>query len=289
MAKWERNTPWRQGHLLRRDTVAEFDLHKESSPEEVAVVVISHDCDLAQPSEVEPDVEVIVGRFVPLADGNYTNCKNLRRLHVDCSAGGTARVVELEARKRVALPKDSVDGKRPALADHSPCAEIVMGTPERNQLQMWLAARYRRAAFPDEFDRRLNKETGVTEKLAKVFKDSGHYVSAVFFDVDAGQEKARNGPDDPYGLLVTLLYSTEKDPAMAEGEARKAAEAVRGIFASRCQTKRGATTVWQWIELVDVEVISDSALSYADSLQLKKWQADHISLRVEPAQPILDL
>jgi hypothetical protein len=287
MAKWDRNTPWRQGHLLTAETVAAFGLNGDDPPENVAIVVISHDCDLAQPAEVEPEVEMIVGRFIDEAHGNFTNCKNLRCLHVACGAGETVRIVELYANRRQTLPKDSPDAKRPALVVHAPSAEILMSATERNTLQIWLAARYRRSAFPDEFDRRL-KQTGVAEKLAKVFKNSGHHVSAVFFDVDRGLERTRIGPDDPYELIVTLLYSTDTDPDEAEAETTKTALAVKDIFESRCHADKGEERVWQWIEIVDVEVVSDRALSYADSLHLKKWQADHISLRADPPQGIFE-
>lgn len=177
--------------------------------------------------------------------------------------------------------------KQPALADHAPCEKYLMGAAERNILQLWLASRYRRSAFPDGFDRRLGKETGVAERLAKVFKDTGHCISTVFFDVDEGEEKMREGPEDPYELIVTLLYSTDSDPEQAEAQAAIAASAVKAVFESRCRTKQGDTTEWKWIELVAVEVLSEQALSYADSQKLTKWQADHISLREDPPQPLI--
>ncbi len=285
--KWDRNTPWRQGHLLNPECVAALGLNGDDAPENVAVVVISHDCDLAQPAETEPVVEVIVGRFVDGApNGTYTHNKNLRRLHTECSGGTTVRVVEIEATARRSVQKDSADGKA-ALSDYEPSTAHRMTTQERNVLQHWLAARYRRAAFPDEFDRRLKDETGVAERLAKALKDSGKHVSAVFFDIDGGHELQRRGPDEPYGLLVTLLYATDADPAEAEVAANDAKRRVEQIFRTRCRIDRSGTWIWQWIELHGVEVMSDRALTYADSLLLMKWHADHISLRAEPQQPML--
>ncbi len=154
-------------------------------------------------------------------------------------------------------------------------------------LQRWLAARYRRAAFPDEFDRRFKDETGVAERLARVFKDSGNHVPAVFFDIDGHEDLRRNGPDEPFEVFITLLYATNVDPTEAESAASTAAKRIEEIFKSRCTVDRAGTKVWQWIELQGVEVISDQALTYADSLQLTQWHADHISLRSEPEQPML--
>ncbi len=254
----------------------------------MAVVVVSHDCDLAQPSDSEAFVEVVIGSFLDTPpDGNFTNCKNLRRLHIECSAGTTNRVLDLDTSKRLLLPKDLVEGARIAMIQHEPCEQHRMTARERNTLQHWLSARYKRAAFPDEFDRRLKSETGVAERLAKAFKDSGEHVVAVFFDVDQGEENTRDGEDDPYELTVTLLYATGDDPQVSKAAAVAAAIKVTEIFNTRCFLKKGSVQAWRWIELQDVEVIADTALSYAQSQLLTRWHADHISLRTDPPQPML--
>jgi hypothetical protein len=288
MANWDRNTPWRQGQLLTADAVKALGLN-DKMHEDMAVVVISHDCDLAQPSTVEPLVEVIVGRFLKeLPDGNYTHCKNLRRLHLECTAGSFKRAVELEILARTAINKDSTEAVA-GLSDFEPCVEHRMATSERNELQHWLAARYKRAAFPDEFDRRLKDQTGIAEKLAKAFKSSGKSVVAVFFDVDGGDEKARQTADDPYELRIILLYQTANDPDAAKAAATIAAQSVKAIFEKQCAVKCQDATMWTWIELIDVEVVSDQAMTYVQSQQLLKWHADHISLRSDPEQPMLGL
>jgi hypothetical protein len=176
-----------------------------------------------------------------------------------------------------------------SLADFAPSPEIAMTQKERRTLRRWLAARYDREAFPDEFDRRMKEETRVAEHLAKAFKETGRFIPAVYFDVDDGEEHMRQGADDVYTLVVTLLYSTDEDPEAAEKAAEQAARRVKEIFRSRCIAKdeRGIER-WLWIELQGVEVMSDHALTYAHSLHLTKWQADHISLRADPQQPIAE-
>lgn len=290
MGSWSRDTPWRQGHLLRPETIRELELAPDLPPEKVAAVIASHDCDLAQLPDGEPFVEVVLGTFLDGApNGNYTNCKNLRRLHVGFSATGEEAYVEIDTNRRALIPKDAADNPRHGLSEHLPNASHKMTPKEHSVLQRWLAARYRRAAFPDEFDRRLKEETKIAEKLAKAFKDTGNHIAAVFFDVDGGTENARNGANDPYELVVTLLYATDTDPAAAQIAATKTAEAIQSIFEARCRIKKDGNDIWTWIELVDIEVISDEALSYAQSQLLKKWQADHISLRTEPEQPIFEV
>lgn len=289
MGSWSRDTPWRQGHLLQPGAIQELGLAPGLPPEEVAAIVATHDCDLAQLPDGEPVVEVILGTFLGgVPNGSYTNCKNLRRLHVGLSASGKEVYIEIDANRRVLIPKEAVDSPERGLSEHLPSASHKMTAREHGIFQRWLAARYRRSAFPDEFDRRLKEETKVAERLAKALKDSGNHIVAVFFDVDGGTENTRNGADDPYELVITLLYATDVDPDIARRAAVEAAETIQSIFDKRCRIKVGDHDTWKWIELVDIEVVSDEALSYAQSQLLKKWQADHISLRTDPEQPMLE-
>ena len=64
-AAWTRETPWRQGAILPSDAVQALGLQgKGSTDHALCVMVISHDCDLANDNlDQEPNVEVIVGLF----------------------------------------------------------------------------------------------------------------------------------------------------------------------------------------------------------------------------------
>lgn len=285
MADWTRDTPWRQGLWLSADSVRALDFLSGALAEELAVVVISHDCDLAQSPESEPEVEVIVGRVVAEAHGAYTNTKNLRRLHLPCTAGTRRVTVELDATGKRMVAKRASDATH-GLADHVPEPSVRLKPEELRILQMWLAARYRRAAFPDEFDRRLKNETKLAERLGKLFKSRGSHITALFFEVDGHREVHHSGADDPYELRIVVVYSTQQDPAAAQQAAAESAVQIEAEFERQCKDK--ITGQWRWIELASVEVLSDEAISYAMSQRLLKWQADHISLRADPAQPVFD-
>jgi hypothetical protein len=82
MADWNRDTPWRQGHVLTNASSVALGVLREEDAAVALAVVISHDCDLAQSPETEPAVEIIVARRVQAADGNFTHAKNSRRLHL---------------------------------------------------------------------------------------------------------------------------------------------------------------------------------------------------------------
>lgn len=279
---WGRDTTWRQGAFLTLETAAAFGIAGIDATDS-AVVVISHDCDIAQSAESEPFVEVLVGTFIGRADGNYTHGKNVRILHLECTAGESAQCVALTASGKQLLAKQAGCGQ-PSLAAHQPFDAIGMSPREKRVLQLWLASRYHRAAFPDEFDRRLSTQTGVKERLAKALKDSGKHIAAVFFDIDEGMEVRREGESDTYSLFIFLMYSTAEDPKEAEQQASRAAEHIKKIFDARC--KNEGTDSWCWIELLGIEVIADQSITVAQSQLLSKWHGDHISLRADPLQTL---
>lgn len=277
MAAWSRRTPWRQGHVLTKESSVALGLVSPETADSTSTIVISHDCDLAQLPESEPLVEVIVSQRIERLDGNCTHAKNPRRLHIPCIAWGTPACLDLLARTKATIRKED-------LANHAPNADVMIDPKEKAVLQRWLAARYRRAAFPDEFVARLNN-TGIGQRLVKILAPLGKYLIAVFFDVDEGLEKERNGPDDPYVLQVYLLYSTEEEPTAAQEAAEKAAASIVAAFRDRCLDPANG---WKWIELSGCEPISDEAMTYSQSMQLKQWNMDYLSLRGETsAEPML--
>lgn len=277
MAEWNRDTQWRQGHLLGNDAIEDLGLHPAVAPDQTLVIVASHDCDLAQAPEGEPVVEVVVGRLVTEKDGNCTHAKNARKLHV--KFGGAAVFwAEFEATAKRLIEKR-------VLNDFAPRAEAHMSPESHAIFQMWLASRYRRSAFPDEFERRLTStEFKLHEKIAKAVKPHGELIAGVFFDVDEGAEVTRDGPNDTYTLDITILHSADPDFDAAEKAADTAANAIEKAFKDKLFDP---TKTWQHIELRSCDPVSESVLTYQQFKQLKRWRLEHISLASEPQQPLL--
>jgi hypothetical protein len=241
-------------------------------------LVVSHDCDLIQSCEIEPSVEVIIGRRVAAADGNFTHGKNPRRLHLAVEQNGVPMYVDLLARDKGLIPKKGLAGELPD-------GGLVLSPRDRSLLQHWLAARYRRSAFPEEFERRLSVRE-IHKRIAKIVEPLGEHLIAIFFDVDEGRDLERQGAADVYTLSIDLLYSTERDPDAAKTAAQRAAEDISAILRKICYVAEEDS--WQNIELKGCEPISDMAMTYADSVLLKKWNADYLSFRGEAAeQPVL--
>ena len=275
MAEWNRDTPWRQGHLLGRDAIAALALDHTTEHEHPLVIVASHDCDLAQAPEREPVVEVLVGSAVASGQGNYTHAKTARKLHIEFE-GQIPFWAEFEATAKVAIDKVTLNAFAPRTDAH-------LSPDKLNTLQLWLASRYRRSAFPDEFDRRLKDET-LAEKISKAVRRHGDLISGVFFDVDDGYEVRRVGPDDAYTLDIYVLHPDEPGYMAAAAAAEQVVKNIHDAFISRLFDP---TKTWKHIELRACEVLSESGLTYQQFKKLKRWPLDHISLAANPQQPVL--
>ena len=86
-------------------------------------------------------------------------------------------------------------------------------------LQHWLSVRYKRAAFPDEFNDRM-KVAGIIKPLETIGKDHNAIISAIYFNLDPRGELAADDPT-PYKLTITVLHLQAGDEARGERRGRR--------------------------------------------------------------------
>lgn len=276
MVDWERGViPWRQGQFLAKDAAVNLKLVVPENKGIEIPIVISHDCDISNRPEIEPDIEVIVATLIEAADGNCTHSKNPRKLHLYAKQGDTDVCLELLATGKRLIPKKK-------LVEFDPNNEFVLPGKELLTLQRWLAARYHRSAFPDAFDRRLN-QTGLYKAIVKILKPLGYHIIATFFDIDSGKNVERDAAE-VYTLTIYLIYSTENDPLKAKRVTQEAAQSISEAFEKHCFDTDSNS--WRNIELVECQPIADEAITYAQSRNLKKWNIDYLSFRTDPVQPL---
>lgn len=276
MGEWSRETHWRQGSVLPDDASKALDLSHPESPERTFVVIISHDCDLAADPDREPLVELVTGRLIDAIKAD-SHAKSARRLQIEFQGPQGLLAVELSATHKAFVKKDD-------LAPFEPRTDVRLDAQGLSILQRWLAARYRRAAFPDEFERRL-KEAKLPRRIEKALNTAGKHVIAVFFDVDGGEDLQHNGPEDFYRLGIYLLYDISQNESDAEAAARSAADHIENAFENAFQSEDKS---WNNIRLEYCDVMSDQAMSYGNSLLFKQWRLEHISLDDDPQQPVLE-
>lgn len=276
MADWTRETAWRQGHVLEPSTATSLGLACAEDPDATAVVVVSHDCDIACLADAEPTIEVIIGQIKEGAEaGDFSHGKNVRRLHLKYKADAQYKTIELRLKDRVTLEKSS-------LTEKNPRTDLVLEPNGRRVLQKWLAARYDRSAFPNEFESRLFQQK-IQEQISKILKPKGSSIRGIYFDLGVQSELETLATDENYELDIYLLYDTDKDPTVAEKDAVEVQAKLEKLFKDRFHEVRHG---WKGIELVSCNVISDQAMTVRQALALRQWRLDHMSLRSDPNQPM---
>ncbi len=271
---WNRDTPWRQGNVLPLAAIKELELALSDAPDTTCVVVISHDCDLANDDlQVEPDVEVIIGRLLQKGNGNFYWAKAPRTLHLEVQHEGFNVVAELIATAKRHITKE-------ALAAFTPDAGYSFSGKSLSVLRSWLGVRYNRAAFPDEFVNRvalLKTDKG----LAKIIEPVGNLLSAVYFDVDGGKE-IDHTDDSPYDLKIVLAYPPGADPEQTADQVEKLETSIDSLFATKHFNK--ATDTWCGIAMRACMSISEDDLPVSKARLLTQWRLEYMTLKADDEQ-----
>lgn len=272
-----RDTSWRQGCVLSTELVSGLQLCDETS-EDIRVVVISHDCDI--PHAAESKIDVIVGRTVNVADGNFIGGKNPRKLHLsfECAATNSTSVIELEHTKSERLCQ------RP-FVNATPDDGFVLLDKDKTILKQWLASRYGRPAYPNAFENRLQRKVGqktVESKLSKILQQISHCTVAVYFDLNEDRQ-TEHEESDPYYLGISIIYNTLEQPIENREEIESKLDAIRQLFDDANTTGGPAGQ----IILDSCDCISDAEYSIADIRRTDQWRVEHISLNSDVGEPIL--
>lgn len=270
-AIWTRDTPWRQGNILPTDAAKELKLTHQDTPDKTCVIVISHDCDLANGNlQIEPAVEVIIGRIVQNQDGNFSWAKSPRTLHLDVQHNNVKVVIELIATSKRLVPKNM-------LAPFVPDATYSLSGKSLSVLRSWLSARYNRTAFPDAFVEQLS-QTKTDRSLAKLIEPTSNLLSAVYFDVDGGKEIDRTD-GSPYELSIVLTYPPGDDPDQTADEVEKLEESIETLFSNKHFDL--TTNKWSGIALKQCMSISEDDLTVSKTRSLAQWRFEYMTLKAD--------
>jgi hypothetical protein len=277
MAEWTRSTPWRQGSILDHKLLAALAQgHPNEHPAPNIGVVVSHDCDIAANPRIEPNIEVIPATFLPEEDGSLTHAKDPRRLHLTLTKPATGQkcFAEFNATEKRQISKEQ-------LANALPSDDYFLPAKELEILRRWLAARYRRHAFSDEFEKRFRK---VEDKLREALKKSSSHLRAILFDLDDDSGADSTGAESPYALDIYLIYTSQSNP----GESLRVAESTKEKIEKAFKNKYKQSGEWTEIELRSCEVVSDKALTYSQYLELAEWRSEGLSLKSDPIGPMTE-
>lgn len=254
---------WRQGSVLPPSSFESLSVlcSAEFNPGQQCAIVVSQDCDVVHCSyKTEPFVEIVRGVRRKRLDGNLTFGKSGRKLQLELSTAVGPIVFELSIHERFLID-------RRILEDAEPDATVSLSSREKRTLAGWLAKRYKRHAFPDEFNRRL-KEQPHSDDMRNLFKAYGQEIEAVFVLLQPDDDELPAA--EPY---VVNLYAVMASEDYDDTETRTRLE---NDFVLALEASFDAFT---GIELGNAMLVSEEDFSLADIGRTRKMDLDDLSYR----------
>lgn len=265
----ESGSTWRQGQVLKHEDAVSLGL---LDVEDTAhkILMITHDCDL-QNDEVDSVIEFIKGKLVDL-DGNFSNGKHPRTLHLALNEGThSGNAIELKHEEKIKFERVQFTASE---ADE----KFAITAIEKQALKLWLAARYGRPAFPDEFEERLRQNVpgngNLIKSIAKVVEKNAKFIIGIFFDLGEDRHKELN-IGEPYELNIVVVY----DSVEGAVEGRENAEKICTEITSKVHAIHGKPEQATTIALDSCLPVSDQGFTLYDLRRMDQWRVEYISLR----------
>lgn len=259
-------TAWRQGDQIAPVDAVALGVIEPEQRDTHRALIISHSCDIASTTNVEPAVELLVGEIVRDDEATAQNGHSIRKLHLGAEGQPATEWVYYGIAERREVSKFD-------LLQHEPWTERRYTSEQRALLRRWLAQRYARCEFPDAFIRWL-KESGVGSRFEEVGKRHSAHLIGIYFDFDDDSE--RDNPEEPYALGINLVYDAGSAEHAAAAE--QAQERLEALFARRCKPNGQ----WRWIELTYCDVLSEEVFNLRAARTFRRWRFEHRSLGGEP-------
>ena len=216
-------------------------------------MIVTQSCDLVHHNlQNEPSAVVLIMKYINSGDPGLMHGKNPRAIHVQASDGTW---LEAWAWNQVVVPRDH-------LAEKDVTAKIEVAPTTLRCVLDWLAKRFTRIAFPDDFNDSLNPKSNAIGKLLKknhtLFSEILLYVTP-FEDLEDGQH---------YELACYLLMPPDvHDDSEQLKKARALAAKLEELF-----TKCG-------IGVSECSPVSEAILTVAELNELVRWDFDHLTHR----------
>jgi hypothetical protein len=259
----------RQGSILSSEVRDRLGLSTIDDNPDPVIIVISHDCDLVKPITVEPNVELLHGVIRNESKSGYPYGQSPYMLHIEFLHHHEKKFLELCALNKLTVNKTT-------LINVDPAHDSVLADNGVEILQGWLAARYKRAAFPDDLNNRMRT-------IRKSLESVGNSDPASILGIWLNYSPQDNRLDSkvPYELWVTIVYRSQVYGAKdkAEQEAIK----LRTAFEKRFLQEG----VWSSIDLRACNAVSDAVFTVLDLSSHYQWRLEHISLKQDPPEEYL--
>ena len=251
MPNWSfQDSEWRQGAVIPQELVPEGLLPRDLD-QAAKLVVISHDCDIVQPSySAEPFVELLIAKPVTAEDKNGAlfRGRNPRRLQFWLGTGEDRKLYEISAHDRLRMD-------RQALENHQPDRSLILDVRTIATIANWYAKRYNRSSFPTAFNKRI--PAAKWKKIKKSLERDGDDV-LIFMGLNSFDELPN---DRPYQVLIRVVVPSEAlENDLREQKALNVVAMLRANLAD-CHG----------IELVEVNLESEADFSLEDLNSTIEW------------------
>lgn len=265
MRHWMEDLGWLQGSIVKHEDAAQLlelagKVELINDPD-IILIVASGSCDIANSSD--PIVEFSIARYIGHLDGNFSYNKNPRRLQCNLESANSFQLhIDLKAFEKIGILKDSIPN------GIMPNSEIKFNKNELNFYVDWLAARYKRPAFPTEFDRRIDAAWDKSKRKKAVSKVSEKLIgiyAKVYPDKEINESE---------NYAVDLLALTVSDLTLVE---RKAIE----ILVNQYKAALRDANMDVGIE----KIVTEFQVSVGTLKEYKRFNLDELSYKNDDPLP----
>jgi hypothetical protein len=248
---------WRQGAFLPKALTLELvsELGLAMDPENGdRILVIAHDCDINSKNLLaEPNAELILARKA-VPDGNKRMGKSSRFLQLKVELVGDIAYVELKALEKFTIARDR-------LANH--VVTEYLSDENIKFLSEWLARRYERAAFPNSFDRKIER---VKDKIKKCLEPAAGDIYSIQFAL--GRDGEISDEEDYEVLGYALMLDEDYKDLVKRGACQKVVVKLQALL-------NDVGIVFPEDE--DIRVVSIQDFSVEDLRLTKRWDWNVLS------------
>jgi len=178
-----RENGWRQGMVLPLAAMSAQEKHCSCDNKDgVIAIVVSQSCDVLHHClNNEPMVEILIASRIDKQNNAFIHRRHPRKLHFPIVQNNETVWYEANICHRHCI-------ERRVLAEHSPDMGLQIHPDDVKTISLWIASRYLRHAFPDNFVKRIDRNR--IRKLLKQEKSA--YLSGIYLCLSSHDEL----PDD---------------------------------------------------------------------------------------------
>jgi hypothetical protein len=263
---------WRQGSVVSDELFQQLSTREEfpskADTSSGVLIVVSQDCDVCNDSyEKEPWVELLLAIPVEKPNGTFFNGNHPRIIQFEMVNAENTKVFESSIHD-----KFRIDRKK--LIDYPPNSHWNLKQRTIRDIKHWLARRYTRQAFPNEFERRISSSKSKWTRKLFAVPEKGGLITAIFLLVSEDELPK----EEKYKVIMWLTMLPEDYNIQ---EKKEVVEKIAGQIADAMNNN------CEGIEVVEYEVRSEANVSLEERNQLKRWDYDALSF-AEDLSTILD-